>query len=469
MTEAPAPLDRLPPPVAEAMRQVLALRVPAQPLFEPNAYRNLRVTTTATKPAPVDAFVVTAFEGVAWPPYGEPIPLPAALSDDQRALAELVARLVDLPLHRFAIPQTAWARRRWLGIDPSGPVERDVSFVVNGAPHTAPLYRALRLLQNANDHAGAGALFAALPLGERVRASIELSLHAYRVAAPSGRGFDAIETTDGAWAPALADWAAAILDGPHGERGGANELGWEQGIWLFLGLVRAHEALGLTIAPRWERFLPTGWSTTGPLMRRCLEALAPERRGPAMARALDRLFPRDVLACALEHLPYVPALEVVDRALAAANDGVGNLGVLPRREAVAKVRAAVAGHPVLEAHVDQYVADLPPLVALRVRKTTEPGDLAELTPLQRAQLRATSGVGNAGLAEDAPETGELKYVTFDEIVDGDGVLVYETARFMEEDGIIFRAGTTEAVAYVCQYALDGPDELLESLHTALRR
>jgi len=137
--------------------------------------------------------------------------------------------------------------------------------------------------------------------------------------------------------------------------------------------------------------------------------------------------------------------------------------------ALERVREAVTGDTVLEQRVDSVAASLAPIRELAVRSRVEPADLAQLTPLQRAQLEAATGVGNAGLDPSAPAEGELEYTSFEEIVDERGELVLEAARFMDEDGVIFRAGTTEPVAYVCQFRLEAPPELLESLHAALRR
>ena len=466
-------LARLPAEVATPLREVLARHpgIAPAPMFAEDAYRGLGVTSTATVPTGLDPLLVSAFEAASWPSHRDPVPLPEELTPTQRALAELVASLVELPLHRFAIPQTAWARRRWLGLDPAGPCERLVTFRVGGSSHTAPLYRALRALRDAKDASAPAALFDTLALGDRVIALTELSLRAYRVDPPSLRDFDAIDQDDGAWAPALADRVAAWFapGAPLGERAGLSAPPWEAAWWIFLGLARAHETLGLELSPRWDPLLPAGWASMGARCRRCLDALPPERRGPALASALSRSFPHDVLRCALEHLPLLPSIELLDRAIEATDDGVGDLGVLPRRVALARLREAVAAHPALVRHLDDHLAALPTVETLRVRATRAPSDLRELTALQRAQLVATRGIGNAGLEPDAPAEGPLAYVSFDELEDEHGTLVYETARFMEEDGAVLRAGTTEIVAYLCQFQLDAEPALAESLHLALHR
>jgi hypothetical protein len=83
-----------------------------------------------------------AFDAVDFPQREtawEPFVLPAALTTPQRALAILTSTVDDLPLAARSLPQQAWCRRRWLGLDPPGPFERPVPFADGGeAGHEVP-------------------------------------------------------------------------------------------------------------------------------------------------------------------------------------------------------------------------------------------------------------------------------------------------------------------------------------------
>lgn len=470
-------LATLPEAIAVPMREALELYAgapPADAAIAEDAYRNLKVTRSPARSNELDHLLWRAFEAAGWPSYDQLILKADELSAEQRTLAELVASRVDLSLHRFAIPQTSWARRRWLGLDPPGALERNVEATVEGESRNEPLWLALTLLDRAGDEEQAVALLEALPLKERVEALIELQLGAYRVDPPSLRDFASIDNDNdnGRWAPALADRLTALFapDASFGERGGHARPSWEAQWWVFLGLVRS----GVPIEPRWDALLPLPTGKMAALGRRCVAAIPPERRGAALAAALAPLFPRDAVRGALELLPEFPSPELLEHALERTDGLLGFLAAMPRREALRRLRDAVAAHPELAQKVDERLASLGAATSLRRGRVLHPKHVRELSDVQRAQLTAMGGVGNAGdletiAEEEGLEPGALAYLSLYEIVDEGGHPAYDVALFLDEDGVAYRAGTTERAAYICQMQIDCPDPtLLEALHEVLR-
>src|SRR5690606_33106122 len=84
-----------------------------------------------------------AFESVGFP-QGDVYPAPDELAGAQHALAELYA-YEEAGNLRFALPETAGARRRWLGLEPGGVLEAKAAFTIDGEERVEPLWRALQL------------------------------------------------------------------------------------------------------------------------------------------------------------------------------------------------------------------------------------------------------------------------------------------------------------------------------------
>jgi hypothetical protein len=102
----------------------------------------------------VDASLDEAIaEGVALTGYpytdsSKPIPLAEELTPDQRRLMEAIATRSGLSFHtvrKFRIPDPVQVRRRWLGIDPPGVLEKIVNVPdeTGGTMVAMPLWRAL--------------------------------------------------------------------------------------------------------------------------------------------------------------------------------------------------------------------------------------------------------------------------------------------------------------------------------------
>ena len=160
------------------------------------------------------------------------IPLASELSAEQRAaLVELFTKDPDASMELLAVPRTAGARRRWLGIDKPGVFEKKTRVTVGGVTHDVPLWRACSLLTKANDQKQLSKL--ASP-AELVQVLYETS---------NNRGYDPLYVDDALFqalvleaGAANAKWAEQLLDeGARGE----------------LALLYPVAAAGRAIQPAW--------------------------------------------------------------------------------------------------------------------------------------------------------------------------------------------------------------------------
>ncbi len=462
-------LAELPKKVGKRMRKALvaleACTVPDEPSIAVDAYAGLKIEQSPGKARDSDALFAKAFSAAKYPEFDEVLPVAAKLDPVHEKLARLVAHRTGIALHEWAIPQTAWARRRWLGIDPPGVLDREVEYTRKEKVRRAPLWRALAKL---GDEAGEK-LFAALPAMDRLEALVDLALEAYRVEAPSWDDWEKVRIDEPARLSALADRVTALYaeGAPSSERDGHSTLPWPIGWLLFLSLVRA----GVPIEERWDWMLPIG-----PLTAECVAAIAEPRQGQAIVNALKAEFPSRALASGLELAKQFPSQVLADHLMELADGAVHSLACPARRGYLADLAAAVG--PELGAHVQKRLAALPPLPALRTERSLYARSVDELTAGQRLQF-AVLGQGwetDAGpmvtVAEDGAEPvfGPIEFVSAFEIVDAEGAPAYEALLYMDEDGAVCEAGTTRSVMYVSQENLSWnvPDDVAEALHGLLQ-
>jgi hypothetical protein len=126
-----------------------------------------------------------ALAAAGYPPFSDVTPLPDELNVRQRAIAEIVARVDGYGLDHYAIPKSAWCRRRWLGIDAGGVLEREVAFD-DGARKRIPLWRALQIADR-DDNVEAFVESLGLTVSERAELVVDcyLTLLLPRSCAPS--------------------------------------------------------------------------------------------------------------------------------------------------------------------------------------------------------------------------------------------------------------------------------------------
>jgi hypothetical protein len=449
-----------------ALKHALEAVAPAtKAIIDRDAYPGLKVDQAPAEQTDLEEPVKAALEAAEWPECGTAIPYPSELSDEQRQLADLLAGAVGVPLYAFAIPQTRRTRRLWLGLDDAGALAREVTYKIEDDERTAPLWRALWEIDDEGDSDDAEALFEALPLAERIEAYGELVFEGFRVEPPveiEAPGADA-----GEWATAYADRLVGMFaDGaPHIERD--NNSTPPSGIraLVFAALRKA----GIDFEPRWDAMLPFDLDL--------LDGLPPERVAPIIVRGLEDEFPSWAIKKGYTALERFPSAPIVTHMLERADQCLGSIGCPPRRQVLANLRELLAEQAELVAMVDAHIAALPEIPKLTCTRKLYPKSADELTEGQRTQL-AILGRGwetDDGQIVEEGEDGEvvfneLDFVSAYEIADADGNPAFEALLYMDEDGAVCRAGTTNSVAYVCQERLEWniDVETLEALHAILR-
>lgn len=469
-------LKSLPPDVEAPMRLALSLSedVPAaEPLFAKDAYPGLKVTSNVSAPRDLDEPLRAAFEAAQFPPYAQTIPLAETLSPPQRALAELVASRADMPLHRFAIPQTAWARRRWLGMDPPSVLERHVDYEVEGQARSGPLWLAMKELDD--DEEQMWPVLEKLSLVERMDAVVQLAFGPYRGNQPGFDKFEMIDDSLGDWAENTARWLSLLFQegSRESERNHEHEPPYPLGWLVFLALARAKR----DASPEWDWMLPCSFGEMAPLTVECASVLPEPRRGSAIARSLSNLFPRQALRAGMELVTQLPSLPIVEHLIARSHDCISSIGCPPRREWLRGLADALVEHPGVQKLVTEHLAGLPALPKLRIRSVSYVKKLEDLTPGQRTMFGVLGAgwEGDQGPLVTKNEQGEPVFHSFDyvsayELEDESGTSRYEALLYMDEDGAVCETGTTHSVAYVSQMSLrcNQGDELMEAFQELLR-
>lgn len=478
-------LAALAPALAQPLRAALialADEAPARPAIAPDAYPGLKVTRAPVLASDAAEAIEQVFTDAGYPEGA--LDLASSLAPVHCALAMLVANRPGIELSRFAIPSTSWGRRRWLGLTPSGAIEREVDFTVRGTARRAPLWRALVELELAGDDGDEGSeaeaqrLVAELAPPDWVAVKADLLLEVYGTSGPSDGDFDParVPADVGPWAAAMAERLTELFapGAPASERGGHSEPPYPLPALVFLGLVRG----GVAVEPRWDWLCPVWGGAHEAASDECLAAMPAARRDAAIVRALADKFPRDALRTGAAMLARYPSLAVVEHLIERAASAHGSLTCPPRRAYLRELAADLAGHPALVAHVEAHLASLPALPELRMRSARYVHAVDELTPGQRTML-AVLGQGWEGddgplvsAGDDgAPVFGPLDFVSAFEIEDADGNSAFEALMYMDEDGAVCVTNTTNSVMYASQMSLscNRGDELHEALHAVLRQ
>ncbi len=401
------------------------------------------------------ARVTEALRAVGWPEPPAPIPSAEALDEAQRALALAITEAPGLPVPAaFAIPPTAWNRRRWLGLDPPSVLERE--HIHDG--ESVPFWR--HALARQGDAAALIALLRAVPLPERLEAFRDLCVGAYRcrVAADhevaialceDGFGEDAV-----AWAPRLADALLAWRDLGSVERGGQRGLTRALRFPAFLSLARA----GVPIEARWEPLLPLALGPWRRWTHECVRAIAPDRRDAALDGALAQaLDGAEVVELGLDLLAVHRSAWLVGRVLEhAAEHALWTEG-----EVLAALASVVAAEPALAALVAERRAERVQPPDLRIRRVIEVEAEEDIPPYLRPQL-ASIPESTGWLHPDA----RLRVV---ELAEHGTTRTFTGYLHHVDDGVVFRRRTTEVVARIIQFHVETADPALaEGLRAALR-
>lgn len=218
---------------------------------------------------------IELLNAVRFPP-GEEIVRVEELNAQQREVAEALGRRTRVYIDTHAIPSSNRIRRRWIGLDPAGPLEKVAAYTVGGEEREGPRWWLWRTLEEAGDDEEVEGLFEG-PL-ERLEAFAELELaddEGYRLE-PC---LDVLDDLEAAGADA-APWAKGFADEllelfATGER--LPENGMRSRISDALKLV-AFVPLALAGKPfqaRWELLIPV---TRNRAFMQAVATMLPENR-----------------------------------------------------------------------------------------------------------------------------------------------------------------------------------------------
>ena len=384
------------------------------------------------------------------------------LTPTQRAAAIFLAQHPEFPTHRYPLPGAPWAIRRWLGLDAPG-----VLFEEREDGRTP--YEALRSFDT--QHFTFQEHFATLHWRDRrdsVQALTDLSLlmpdcrlvpiNELHALLPE------IDGSLGTWALARAQWL--LDDRAQGQAEVPMHVTMAVLPPIYLALMRA----GLSNAPHFDVLLTISrWCSVSPdwlIETQCalVNAISEERREAALISATDNLMFETERVHALQQLlPYFPYPAVAAYLLAHAHEAQHPKRTLEAVQAVAETNSAIA--TLYEAHMNALGA-IPKLRAVALVPMPPCSTLSEAQKAQLAVLgRRWSFNAEQMLAAASENDGELNLV----VIEDEYGPVFEAWLNEGDEGNIFRADTTEEVAWMGQGGIPECDDkaLLAALREAL--
>jgi hypothetical protein len=367
--------------------------------------------------------VQAAAAAVAFPELGEIFPLPEELTREQRVLAEIFAHR-RINVGKMAMPTSAWNRRRWLGLDAGGVLEKRY--------RGEPLWRALKKARGVEwprpNVDAQRKILDALPMPDRLAAYAEVALGAYRLSVFGDvfyQDLAKLKAEGKSWAPKF----AGVLLGIYAETPSLRipvEVKW----LVFVALVRARVA----IKPEWDILLPLLEGSLD-LAIECVSAIPPERRLAAITEALRGGPPGWQVDMLLQLLPHFP-----DPALVPLVHEYIEFSARPKKKILAALDKIAKRTPALRASVAKEKPPAPSLV-LKCRRVPAPKRLSSIEKKQLAPILA---------AED----NDAKGIRWYQLADDAGKLRYQAILARGEDGYVYQAGTTKRVASVVQGGVD---------------
>jgi hypothetical protein len=421
------------------------------------------------------------FEAVAFPTDLHGVRA-ETLTAEQRAVALALTELdLPSPLRSTTFPAQRAVRRRWLGLEPAGPLERSITFAIDDVTYVEPIWRLVRIVGGKRNthpieaHRALRQRFdAQFSLEERLLLWGELN-----ATYPSAWDLPTDAFFNYGQQPELIDelhgqgaaWAAAYLDAVLADA--SVNLLIRDLFPAFIALVRA----GAPIDARWDPI----FTLRAPhrYVRELVLALPEPRRIRAVLPALGRIHPSSALRVVTEILPMVPDVALAEHALRC----IPKTGGSPRTFRRA-LREAAGSHLDLLALLDAADAEAgPPLVLTptRERSIAVEGSGAVFSELDREQLliagkRYLGGQGApievllADHPEDPDEERSLRgQLFYRAIADAKGKHAYDAWLYRADSGVVFKAGTTRVVAEVVQRSVTCKDDrLAEALEEALR-
>ena len=376
-----------------------------------------------------------------------------SLNPTQRATAEFLAQHPELPTHMHPLPGSNYMLRRWLGIDPPGALFK------TREDGSTP-FEIIRLTDHVRDHDDDRDVrhilverLAWLPIRERIQALTDMCFANEDLATNSviwNALRDAeIDDSHGSWA---LESAQRLLDRRAlSTRNNAFLMDLQGALQpTYLALVRAGEADNA----RFDSLLPLSPYCALGLQCEMLSAISEERREAALLTSVNNLLFESERVRALERLlPFYPYRAVAAYILENVYESDSPSTALRAVRAAGKTNSTI--ETLYEAHMAKW-GKVPKLQAISF--TPRPARSA-LSQGQQRQLELLDGY-----AAEEPEGGPEQQLNLVVIANEEGPLL-EAWLDQGNRGSIFRAGTTETVAWMGQ---GGPDCADKAMLTALR-
>lgn len=371
------------------------------------------------------------------------------LTATQRAVAELLATGLRLPLEAYPLPAQGWARRQWLGHSPG------VLFAEREDGRT--LYEQLRTLGPAEDRQRQEQL-EALPLRERLAASADIDL-LYQDQ-PSSMMWHSLGTLCDSIDDTYGEWGRDIIErvSEHNFRTSRFEkfhfITSPLSRLAFIAMVRG----GVFLEARFDEvFTLSRWSPLDE-QREVLDAIPAERRETALLTGIANApFPDERVRLALALLPHYPYPSLARHVVAHLDQARNPKDALKQLKQLAPTIPAVAAE--LAANQGKRAA----IPALRVasHELNPAPDTVDSVGRAQLVLSAKRYDGRECTADELlTQTGqdEEPLGPFERLrIDDKKAPAYDAWLYMTDSGTFFRTGTTDIVAEVIQGGVECAD------------
>ncbi len=409
----------------------------------------------------VDASIRAALDAVAFPKTFPDVvyPLVEDLTPTQRALAEVLAREdLQSPWERLPSRETS---RRWLGLDPPGPLEA----LIDHGGRRVLVWHALRTA----DHRATAALVAKLPPAHQldVLACLGGPAWAYRIDPDEDVVWAIASKLDSAGRNSAGRaWALARLRGGRGADAHEEEALEKQ--LAFFVLVRA----GHAIDPAWDAFLPIGTSVPPAIAAECARAVPLDRLERVAIAMLEKAFGPKAIQIGLAILAHHDSPAVARFVWTKSERSFPHHKDAERRALI----AIAEKHPGAREALVSLRGKVPRARRLAVSARLAPRSEADLTKLQCAQLVEA---GRRWDRKDLPVARRLSVDENDSAAIGavlehlsiaeNGKPTFEAWLYQGDSGTFFTAGTTKVIARRIQGAVELAGKQDTALADALGR
>ncbi len=414
-----------------------------------------------------------------WLGTPQPVPQAEQLTPAQLAIAQQLARVEGISVADIAIPPSAWCRRRWLGIDPGGVLERTVDF----EGEALPLWRALSILQARNAFEDCHALISSLGLSklELLELFTDIQLGAYRLRVFRSfhwgpMGFEPFAITE--VAAEHEQWALSTLQritrlfgdsALRCERGDTDEAPSVL-CWLVMAVL---VETNTPVVPDWERFVRAAFQPANYVeLTKCVLRLVPaERRAPVLIDWLQTRSAKFAVDVAMAHLQDVPSKSLVELVLSRCDQ----LEAKKKRSVLAELSRLSPKVVGIRGPLARYNKRRKPPLQLKILRRFTPASVFELNDSQRRQLERAGALydgqqlsASRRLTPGGDEHSFHGYLKIVELGDGQGKHVFDLFEYNVDSGSIFKAGTTDEVAGIIQFGLECTEpKLKEALQLVL--